>query len=238
MMFFSYKSLNIENDFSFEINLLNIPVSDICSDDSFLAYFSAIGADYVLMQNVKNLKIITQPQLQPFLNRSMPNSSKQSIKATHNYPTLPQIKGYIASPDQTTMVRTQSVKLCKYINMQLLKLYEILLNLKTLSHGYSKNTKYQNLASQIYVLSEMVKNVLVQLTNNQNPSIPANDYVQQNNTFELLKDAQNTAYNIVVGFVKLNKMLVIPNINPWLDYGVNIMCIVCDVLNFANSKNN
>ena len=230
------KTLNFEHDHSFEINLSNLQATDIMPDNSFVAYFSVVGSDYVLMQNVRELKVMAQPQLQPFLNRPMPQSNVPPVASAHNDPTLPQIKGYIAEPNNTTQVRTQSVLTAKYVYGQLATLYGLLLNLKTLSVNNMGGTMFQNLATQTYVLAETLNNVVVGLTNNPNPIMPQPEFKTQNNYCNLLGMAQKTTHNVIVGLIKLNKLLVIPNINPWLNNGLHTMWVVLSGLNMANQN--
>ena len=211
-----------------------IVTTDIMPDNSFAAYYSAIGANYVLMQNVRELKVMAQPQLQPYLNRPMPQSNVPPVTSAHNDPTLPQLRGYIAEPNYTNQVRSMATETSKRAYKHLNVMYGLLLNLKTLAPNSTQAQMFANFASQTYVLYEQLKNVTIQLTNNPNPTMLASTNVSGNNYCKMLDMAVMEINNVITQMVKLNRTIEIPNITPWLNNGLFVLLNILTYLTFEN----
>ena len=229
-------SLNKTNQPNFEPNKNEnqIVTTDIMPDNSFAAYYSAIGSNYVLMQNVRELKVMAQPQLQPYLNRAMPQSNVPPVVSAHNDPTLPQLRGYIAEPNYTTQVRTIATQTAKQVYQQLSNLYALLLNLKTLAPNNSQSQMFSQFATNTYVLYEQLKNVAVQLTNNQNPIMPKGLNFSSMNYCKTLGVAVETINNVIAEMIKLNRTIEIANITPWLNNGLFVLQTILTYLTFEN----
>ena len=234
MIFSSNYNKMQPHPYSYTLDLKGIDALDALPDASFVAYYSAIGNDYVLMQNVAELKTTALPQLQPYTNKRVP--TMPPVISSHNDSNLPQIRGYIAEPNYTTQVRNQSIILAKYICRELSAIYTLLLNLKTIAPTQSCGQILHNQATSVYVLNEVNKNILSQLSNNPNVDVPMRTLSGSKSYCVGLHQALEAVHNVIVAIIKLNQMLVIPNINPWLNNGLHTMWCVLGALDMLHSS--
>ncbi len=217
MLFNNVKSLSI--NYTFTPNLNDIDTSDIVYSPQFMAYYSIIGSDYVLMQNVEKVQSSQVEQLQPYINKPI------KINNTTNTPIEPKkIFGYIAKPENTLQTLQHAVALTKYSHNKLTQLNQLILMLKNNNNGFG------DIAEKVYVQSEIIKNVLVQLTNNPNPTISAPTVNQNQNYTTMLMQAKMLIHEIIVALTKLNAIIEISNISPWLTNSIFTIMQISNVL--------
>lgn len=220
--FFGKNSQAQNYDYNFNLDLSNFSANDVFPDDSFVAFLDELSGESVLMQDVGTFSTNTlsvPDRLEPFYNKPLinspipqiPISKKQDVKN----PQIP--RGFSAQPNNTFELRKLSVLTARFTLFHLRQLNESLLKLKNSApNGNVKNT-ISNLNTQVFVMINVMQNIIRQLSNNPNASVQAENQANQNRNFCVqLAHSNEHADAAIKGMIKLKRMVNIPNISRQL----------------------
>ncbi len=220
--FFGKNSQAQNYDYNFNLDLSNFSANDVLPDDSFVAFLDELSGESVLMQDVGTFSTNTlsvPDRLVPFYNKPLvegsipqiPISKKQDVKN----PQTP--RGFSAQPNNTFELRKLSVLTARFTLFHLRELNESLLKLKNSApNGNVKNT-ISNLNTQVFVMINVMQNIIRQLSNNPNASVQAENKPNQNRNFCVqLAHSNEHADAAIKGMIKLKRMVNIPNISRQL----------------------
>lgn len=220
--FFGKNSQAQNYDYNFNLDLTGFSANDVLPDDSFEAFLDELSGESVLMQDVGTFSTNTlsvPDRLVPFYNKPLINSSipqipiskKQDVKSPQTQ------RGFSAQPNNTFELRKLSVLTARFTLFHLRELNESLLKLKNSApNGNVKNT-ISNLNTQVFVMINVMQNIIRQLSNNPNASVQLQNQPNQNRNFCVqLAHSNEHADAAIKGMIKLKRMVNIPNISRQL----------------------
>ena len=220
--FFGKNSQAQNYDYNFNLDLSNFNANDVLPDDSFVAFLDELSGESVLMQDVGTFSTNTlsvPDRLEPFYNKPLvegsisqiPISKKQDVKNSQTP------RGFSAQPNNTFELRKLSVLTARFTLFHLRELNESLLKLKNSApNGNVKNT-ISNLNTQVFVMINVMQNIIRQLSNNPNASVQAENQPNQNRNFCVqLAHSNEHADAAIKGMIKLKRMVNISNISRQL----------------------
>lgn len=224
--FFNRKMSVLNYDHSFNLDLSEFSADDMLPDNSFVAATNTLTTEQTLLQDVEcvNLQTINDSfRMVPFYNRPLAILTEQ-VKG---------LRGFNLTPNLTNNTRKNAVKLAKYTHHHLKELYNALLKLKNSAVNNNVKNTVSNQLTQIFVLTEVMFNIIKQLTNNSNATI-LNENVDFNNRNFCVEvtNSLKHADQSLKGVIKLNGAVYIANISNQL----HIMGVVLNnILQTLNS---
>lgn len=218
---FSKKMETSNYDYNFNLNLSEFNADEMLQDSSFVAAKEELTQDYVLMQDVldfqtgktqttENVAFYTSTN---FKNRLVPFYNKPT-KTEVNTQTLPKMRGFVVDTNYTESVRKLSILTAKFTLHHLMQLNESLNTLKNVAPNQNTRNIISNLSTEVFVSSQVVRNIIKQLANNPHTNVANNlEHVENRNFCVELKNSVKHADESLKGLIKLFRLVNIPNIS-------------------------